>query len=205
MMQKKYSVILADPPWSYNDKAKAGERGVEFQYETMTPKQIRLLPVEEICEDDCVLFLWATMPQLDLALQVMKNWGFTYRTVAFTWIKRTKNDKLHWGMGNWTRANPEVVLLGVKGNPKRVDKGVHSVVEAKVRQHSQKPDEVRERIVKLMGDLYRVELFARERVEGWDAWGHGVDDNDFEFRSGRDIAQVLISRIRREREAHHTK
>ena len=193
---EKYNVILADPPWSYDDKAHAGKRGVEYQYSTMTPKQIRMLPVESICATDCALFLWTTMPQVEVALSVLRAWGFTYKTVAFTWIKRTKNWKLAWGMGSWTRANPEMVLLGVKGKPKRIGKGVHSVVEAKVREHSRKPDEVRGRIVELVGDVPRVELFAREKTEGWSVWGDEVE-NDFEFRSGADLSRALVSRIAR--------
>ena len=120
------------------------------------------------------------MPQLPVALAVMKAWGFTFKTVAFTWVKRTKHGKLAWGMGSWSRANPEMVLLGVRGKPRRVDKGVHSVVEAEVREHSRKPDEVRHRIERLMGDGRRVELFAREKAEGWDVWGNEVEDS-FEF------------------------
>jgi len=195
-MMKKYSIIYADPPWQYRDKALSGERGVEFKYKTMTPEQIRRLPVGTICADDCVLFLWATMPQLPIALKVMKSWGFTYKTVAFTWVKRTKkNWKLAWGMGNWTRANPEIVLLGTRGKPKRVGKGVHSVVESAVRKHSQKPDEVRDRIVELMGDVPRVELFARERVESWDSWGNEVEC-DFEFPTGKERITSVLSQMR---------
>jgi N6-adenosine-specific RNA methylase IME4 len=164
----------------------------------MTPREIRMLPVEQISADDCALFLWTTMPQIDVAMSVLKSWGFIFKTVAFVWIKRTKNDKLAWGMGNWTRANPEVVLLGVKGKPKRVSKGVHSVVEAQVREHSRKPDEVRDRIVELVGDIPRVELFAREKVDGWDAWGYEVE-NDFEFQSGKDLMMALVKRVARGR------
>jgi len=186
----QYKVIYADPPWPYDDKAAAGKRGVGFKYDVMTERGIKGLPVETIAAPDCVLFLWATPPRLPLALMAMRTWGFEFKTIAFTWVKRTKNDKLHWGMGNWTRANPENVLLGIRGNPKRVEKGVHSVVEAKVREHSRKPDEVRDRIVRLMGDVPRVELFARERVEGWSAWGNEVEC-DFEFPGAVDLADAF--------------
>jgi len=158
----------------------------------MTPEQIRSLPVDTISKPDCVLFLWATMPQLPVALAVMKSWGFTYKTVAFVWVKKTKNDKLHWGMGNWTRANPEMVLLGVKGKPKRVSRSVHSVVEAKVGAHSRKPEEVRQQIVRLMGpEASYVELFARPPVpEGWDVWGNEVECS-FEFPTAASRLAVL--------------
>jgi len=188
---KKYNVILSDPPWPYTDKAVAGERGVEFKYDVMSEKQILSMQLKAIAADDCALFLWATPPRLPLAISAMRNWGFEYKTIAFTWVKRTKNDKLFWGMGNWTRANPEHVLVGVRGKPKRISAGIHSVIESKIREHSRKPDEVRDAIVKLMGDVPRVELFSREVVPGWDAWGHGVEHNDFEFPGIDDLLSVL--------------
>lgn len=115
------------------------------------------------------------MPQLPLALEVMAAWGFAFKTVAFTWVKRNRvAPSWFWGMGNWTRANAELVLLGTKGKPKRVDAGVHSVLDSPVGRHSQKPDETRDRIVRLLGDLPRIELFARGRYPGWDVWGLDV-------------------------------
>lgn len=174
---KRYSVILADPPWDYNDKCTSGKRGAGFKYATMSVARLHELQVASLAAPDCALFLWATMPMLPEAMSVMRSWGFQYKTVAFTWIKRTVNDKLFWGMGNWTRSNPEVVLLGVRGKPWRVSKAVHSVVEAKVREHSRKPDIVRERIVELFGDVPRLEMFARPPVAaGWDAHGNEIED-----------------------------
>ncbi len=167
----KYAVIYADPPWDYSDKAASGSRGASFQYRTIPTLRLGGLPVADIAAQDCALFMWATMPMLPDALQVMGLWGFNYRTAAFVWTKTTKNNRLVWGMGNWTRANTEVCLLGVRGKPKRADKGVHSTVVAERRAHSEKPDEVRDLIVRLMGDVPRIELFARQCVEGWDGWG----------------------------------
>lgn len=181
---KRYGVILADPPWTYRDKAHSGERGVQYKYDVMSISDIKSLPVHRIATDNCALFLWVTFPLIQEGLDTMAAWGFTYKTVAFTWVKRSKTGaKLHWGMGNWTRSNAEICLLGVRGKPKRVDAGVHSVIESPIREHSQKPDEVRDRIVRLMGDVPRVELFARNTVPGWDAIGNGID--------GRDIREVL--------------
>ena len=173
---RKYNIIYADPPWQYRDKANAGERGAVHKYQVQDLNWIKSLPVKEIAADTCVLFLWITMPQLEQCpWTVMNNWGFTYKTAAFTWVKRNKvADSWFWGMGNWTRSNPELCLMGVKGKPKRASASVHSVCDARVRKHSQKPDEVRENIVKLCGDLPRIELFARESVNGWDAWGNEV-------------------------------
>ena len=115
------------------------------------------------------------MPKLNECFDLISSWGFEYKTCAFTWIKTNKkSDSLFWGMGRWTRANPEVCLLAAKGTPKRLSASVHSVVMSPIREHSRKPDEVRDRIVELVGDLPRIELFARQRVDGWDAWGNEV-------------------------------
>jgi N6-adenosine-specific RNA methylase IME4 len=175
-VKNDYQIVYADPPWSYDDKASAGKRGSSYKYPTMTIAQLESMPVASIVTPDATLFLWVTMPLVQEGLQVMKAWGFEYKTCAFTWVKRTtKSGKLFWGMGNWTRSNPEMCLLGVRGKPKRVSAGVHSVVESVIEEHSKKPDEVRSRIVGLMGDVPRIELFARARVEGWDAWGNELN------------------------------
>lgn len=173
-----YDIILADPPWTYDDKAAAGRRGACFKYPVMSTEDIADLPVNKMASKDAILFLWSTMPQLPVALVVMSAWGFTFKTVAFTWIKTNKvTPSLFWGMGRWTRSNPELVLLGVKGHPKRQSASVHSVIVEPVGRHSAKPDLVRSKIVALCGDLPRIELFARERVHGWDAWGNEVDNS----------------------------
>lgn len=172
---KKYQIIYADPPWSYRDKALAGNRGAGCKYQTQEQTWINNLPVKDIAADDCVLFLWVTMPKLNECWDLIASWGFEYKTVAFTWVKKNKkSDSWFWGMGNWTRANAEVCLLAIKGKPKRISAAVHSVIDAPVRKHSQKPDEARARIVQLLGDLPRIELFAREETAGWDVWGDEV-------------------------------
>jgi site-specific DNA-methyltransferase (adenine-specific) len=174
-MSKKYQIIYADPPWVYRDKASAGFRGACYNYKVQNDSWICNLDIEGIVDDNCILFLWVTMPKLPIAFDVIKAWGFTYKTCAFTWIKVNKKaDTLFFGMGNWTHGNAELCLLATKGKPKRVNKAIFSVVQSRIRKHSQKPDEVRERIVELMGDLPRIELFACERVEGWDVWGNEV-------------------------------
>lgn len=173
---KQYGIILADPPWAYKVWSKKGMgRSAENHYPTMHIEDIRALPVGRLAAKDCALFLWVTMPTLPEALSVIKAWGFTYKTVAFVWIKQNrKSPSLFWGLGHWTRANAELCLLATKGNPKRQSAAVHQVIVSPVEQHSKKPDMIRERIVSLMGDLPRVELFARQRVPGWDAWGNEV-------------------------------
>ena len=142
----------------------------------MTQAEICALPVVEISADDSILFLWVTMPKLDECFAVISAWGFSYKTCAFTWVKRNKqSDSFFWGMGRWTRANAELCLLATRGNPKRLSASVHSIIASPVLGHSEKPAETRERIVQLCGDLPRVELFARQRVAGWHAWGNQVE------------------------------
>jgi N6-adenosine-specific RNA methylase IME4 len=141
----------------------------------MSISDIANLPIKNISADDCVLFMWVTMPKLNECFDVIKAWGFEYKTCAFTWVKKNKkSDSLFMGMGRWTRANSELCLLATKGKPKRVAANVHSVIVSPIEQHSKKPDETRTRIVQLCGDLPRVELFARQKTDGWDAWGNEV-------------------------------
>jgi len=182
---KKYNVILADPPWSYKvwSKETGNGRSAESHYKTMDKNDIQNLPIQAICEDDCVLFLWVTAPCLLEGIEVIEKWGFTYKTLGFNWVKRNKkSDSWFWGMGYYTRANTELCLLATKGKTlKRISKSVHQVVDDRIMNHSQKPNAVRERIVKLFGDLPRIELFARppkdllfedESYNGWDVWGN---------------------------------
>lgn len=141
----------------------------------MSIEDIRRLPVKELAADDCILFMWVTFPTLQEAFSVIEAWGFTYKTVAFAWVKQNrKTSSLFWGMGHWTRANVELCLLATKGTPKRKSASVHQVIISPIEEHSKKPDVVRDRIIELAGDLPRIELFARQTVHGWDAWGNEV-------------------------------
>lgn len=174
---KKYSIIYADPPWAYRTYSKKGQgRSAESHYPTMCIDDIKALPVNELAAKDCALFMWATFPCLREAFEVIDAWGFSYKTVAFVWVKQNrKNDDLFTGMGYWTRANAEICILATKGHPKRVDAGVRQVILSHIEEHSKKPNEVRERIVQLMGDIPRIELFARQEPDGWDVWGNEVN------------------------------
>jgi site-specific DNA-methyltransferase (adenine-specific) len=172
---KKYQIVYADPPWSYKDKMHGHSFSLDHEYKTQSQQWIARLPVREIAEKDSVLFLWAVSPLLDEAIGVMNDWGFKYKTLAFCWSKETRNRKKVSNLGRWTMGNVELCLLGVKGKPRRVCRNVKQLVIAERTRHSAKPNEVRRRIVELMGDLPRIELFARQRVEGWDAWGDEVD------------------------------
>lgn len=176
---KKYQIIYADPPWRYVEwHRQGGSRGLGRCYENMRLTDILNLPVYIVADIDCILFLWAICPLLPEAFEVIRRWKFYYRTVGFTWIKENKkSNNLFWGMGGWTRANPEVCLLSTKGNPQRISKSVHSVIYSKIRGHSQKPDETREKIIELCGDLPRIELFARQKTPGWDVWGDEVESD----------------------------
>lgn len=134
---KKYNIIYADPPWSYKDRALAGNRGAGCKYPVQSKEWIDNLPVANIAEDDCALFLWVTMPKLNECWDLITKWGFEYKTVAFTWVKKNKkSDSWFWGMGRWTRANAELCLLATKGKPKRISAGVHSVIDSRIDKHS---------------------------------------------------------------------
>ena len=176
---KKYQIIYADPPWRFkyrhNENDTSGHN--EGIYDLMSLDEIKQLPMNKITDINCILFLWVTDPLLKQGIEVMESWGFKYKTVAFTWIKTNKSNGNHWlGMGYWTRSNPEMCLLGTKGHMKRIDSNIHQLVTAVRREHSRKPDVVRNLIVKLCGSLPRIELFARERFEGWDCWGDEIPD-----------------------------
>lgn len=187
-MSKKYQIIYADPPWSYRDKALTGNRGAGCKYPTQSIDWLKSLRVKDIADDNCVLFLWVTMPKLNEVWEVIEAWGFEYKTVAFTWVKRNKkSDGWFWGMGRWTRANAELCLLATKGKPKRISAGVHSIIDDRIMRHSEKPHTARERIVELVGGgIPKIELFAREKVAGWDVWGNEVE-SDIELLKERGI------------------
>lgn len=176
-MNKKYNIIYADPPWSYRAwSSKEKGRSAESHYPTMSIEDIKALPVSQLAAKDCILFLWITFPLLQEAWSIMEAWGFTYKTVAFVWVKQCrKSENLFLGMGYWTRSNAEICLLATKGNPKRISKNVKQIIISHLEEHSKKPDAARDRIVDLAGDLPRIELFARQTTPGWDVWGNEVD------------------------------
>jgi N6-adenosine-specific RNA methylase IME4 len=133
------------------------------------------LPVQDLAADDCVLFLWAVDPLLPKAFDLIEAWGFEYKTVGFYWVKQNKSARsgnpYFTGLGYWTRANPEQCLLATKGKPARRAKDVRKLIVDHRREHSRKPDQVRQRIERLVKGPY-IELFARETKKGWDCWGN---------------------------------
>lgn len=182
----KYNIIYADPPWHFSGGIRSSKKDasgnflfytpdttVGKSYQTQGDDWIAQLPISDWADDDCVLFLWTTDAHLTTALKVIEAWGFSYRTVGFVWNKKERSGKQVCYYGKWTMKGTELCLLATKGKPHGLIKShkVRQLVEAERRGHSQKPAEVRRRIVELLGDLPRIELFAREREDGWDAWG----------------------------------
>lgn len=147
----------------------------------MTLDQIKALPVRDLASKNCVLLMWTIDTHLEMALDVIRGWGFKYKTKGFNWVKLNQDGSPFTGMGFWTRANPEDCLLGINfnedcllstiGQPKRVAKNVRRLIMSPRREHSRKPDEVRDAIEQLVDGPY-VELFARHTKEGWDSWGN---------------------------------
>lgn len=151
-------------------------RSAENHYPTMSLEDIKNLPINNLADKNCALFMWTTIPLLKDSFSVLDSWGFEYKSIAFVWIKlNKKSDTLFWGMGHWTRSNAELCILATKGHPKRKSAKVHQVIMSHIQQHSKKPDEARERIIELIGDLPRIELFAREKKGGWDSWGNEIE------------------------------
>jgi N6-adenosine-specific RNA methylase IME4 len=181
-LNKQYNIIYADPPWRY--ERNKGQGVAENHYPTMNLEDICALPVAEISAKDSVLFLWATWPMLKEAMQVISAWGFRYKTLAFLWLKLNKvSPSWFFGMGYWTRSNSEICLLATKGHPKRLNKKIHQFIIAPIEEHSKKPDIVREKICELVGELPRIELFARQTAQGWEVWGNEVKSTLIGFGS----------------------
>ena len=182
----KYGAILADPPWAFQcldgrDK-RVASRGSVTPYRIMEMTEIAALPVAKIAAEDCALFVWVVWPTLPEALEVIRAWGFNYKTCAFSWMKADVSTvnlfpdpvDAYMGLGYWTRANSEVCLLATRGKPKRLNADVRQGIIAPRREHSRKPDGIHERIERLVAGPY-LELFARQRRPGWDSWGNEVD------------------------------
>jgi N6-adenosine-specific RNA methylase IME4 len=176
---KHYRVIYADPPWTFSTYSRKGKgRSAEAYYDCMSLADIKALPVANWAADDCVLLLWITDPLLQTAFEVIRAWGFTYKTVGFYWAKLNKSADLtayrdasfFTGLGFWTRANPELCLLATRGHPHRRRADVRKLIVSPRREHSRKPDQVYQRIEALCEGPY-LELFARAPRPGWDRWG----------------------------------
>jgi len=187
-----YGAILADPPWAFRVWSKSDRgRTAAAHYSTMPIADICALPVADIAAKDSVLFLWASWPQLEDALALIKAWGFTFKTCAFCWTKAHAGqiemfesaipDQM--GMGYWTRANTEACLLATRGKPKRLNADVRQAIIEPRREHSRKPDCVHDRIERLVAGPY-LELFARAEHPGWMVWR----DETGRYSPRRDLA-----------------
>ncbi len=187
---KKYQIIYADPPWRYQGKMM--NSSVTDHYSVMTLEDICNLPIKDIADENCILFMWVTLPKLNEFMRVVTAWGFEYKTTAFVWVKTNKlNDSYFMGLGRWTRANPEICILGIKGRISRVKANIRQLQVYPIEGHSTKPYKFRDLIVSLVGDLPRIELFARlpkdrlfedESYKGWDLWGNEVIDGSKKIR-----------------------
>jgi len=178
----KYGVILADPPWSFENWSKKGEKKNPNQhYSCMSIDDICKIPVTFAAADDCALFIWCTWPTIFQAEKVINAWGFTYKGLAWEWIKyNDETGKYSFGGGYGTRKNLEPCLLATRGSPKRKSASVRDFIMAKRREHSRKPDQQYSNIEALFDGPY-LEMFARQSWEGWDVWGN--ETNKFQVKS----------------------
>ena len=179
---KKYNIIYADPPWHYGSKSAINNtsgktiKPLEDHYNTMTLNELKELPIKELTKEDTACFMWVTDSHIDEALEILKSWGFKYKTIAFNWVKTTSKGNYCKNVAPWTMKSSEICLLGIKGKMTKYKQvnNIESLVIAERTKHSRKPKEVRDRIELLFGDTPRIELFAREKTEGWDSWGNEI-------------------------------
>jgi len=184
-VKKKYSIILADPPWKYRQGKSMGtnfQGAADAEYPCMDYKEIALLPIKDITNNNCILFLWVTMPMLKEGIFVLESWGFEYKTVAFSWLKTNINQMgMFFGIGYYTKSNLEICLLGTKGRAHTLvkDNTVSQVIITPKTKHSKKPKEAKDKIMQLVGnEPIKIELFSREKAEGWDCIGNEIDGKD---------------------------
>lgn len=168
-----YSLILADPPWRFATRSDKGlSKSPQAHYDCMSLDDIKALPVAEIAAPDCLLMMWATAPMLPQALEVMTAWGFAFKTMG-AWAKQSKTGrKWAFGTGYILRSASEPFIIGTRGNPKTATKSIRNLIVAPVREHSRKPDCARTNLEQMIPTGRRLEMFARESAEGWDAWGN---------------------------------
>jgi len=183
---KKYSIIYADPPWNFNNRMYSSNkndhhRAITRAYSVMTVAELCHMNdfINDLADNNCALFMWSADAFIPSAIAVMNAWGFKYKTVAFIWQKKEKSGKQVCFMGQWTMKGSELVLLGTKGKMTQYLKSrkVRQLQEATRERniHSRKPQLIRDKIIEMFGgDLPRIELFARQKVEGWDCWGDEV-------------------------------
>ncbi len=183
--KSNYNVILADPPWAFNNVKTGGslKSGSANQYPVLTLDILKSLDIASVATKNCVLFLWSTNAMKPESMELMKSWGFAYKH-TITWVKMTKHNKPFYGLGSWFRAQSEFLLLGIKGKVAAFKCQQRNVVFAKHIGHSTKPNEfydLVESATSKMPDRKMLELFARLKRPGWDVWGLEVQ-NDVELK-----------------------
>jgi len=178
---KRFGLITADPPWKFETYSEKGEDRSP-DYPTMPIEDICVMPVADLAADNCVLLLWVAGPLLQRSFEVIEAWGFAYKAQGFDWIKQSEKGGLHVGQGFWTRANMELCLLAKKGSPARLNADVDELIVAPRGRHSEKPKEFHRRCERLVAGP-RLELFAREPVEGWTVWGDEIEKGQMEGRA----------------------
>lgn len=182
-MNGKYNVIYADPAWQYGSKHyQDGQREfkkLESFYSTMSIPQIKALPIKQIANTNCACFMWVTDSHLKEGIEVLESWGFKYKTIAFVWLKKTSTGKNVLNFAPHTLKSTEICLLGIKGSMGKIKKSnsVRQLIEAERTTHSKKPQDARDRIIELYGDVPKIELFARQETAGWDVWGNEVESS----------------------------
>lgn len=171
---RRYQIIYADPPWSYTENW--GNGAVHHHYDSMSISQLKALPVGALADDNCHLYLWVTNPFIQEGLDLVKVWGFEYKQLI-TWVKTNKDGTTRMGLGYYFRGVTEHCIFAVKGKLPRINKSIKNIVFAEFSKHSKKPDIFRDIIIAHSGDRERVELFARQKIEGWDSWGNEVESD----------------------------
>lgn len=175
--RKLYQIIYCDPPWDYKGQTQhTGRGGIKSggaisHYPTMTVSEMKKLNVKDIADPEgCLLFMWTSSPHLDQAIDLMKAWGFDYATIGFIWDKQRLNP------GYYTLSQCEICIIGKLNRipTPRGARNIQQLVSIKRTRHSQKPGEVRERIVQMFPKQNKLEMFARRKATGWDSWGNEV-------------------------------
>ena len=171
-IDKKYDIIYADPPWEYEQAMQMWGGSQASKYPRMTLEEMCRLPVESILSENSVLFIWGVWTHNREIHDLIDAWGFDFKTLGFIWLKQYATGKDVIGMGHWTRANTEYCLLATHGNPRRINNSVSQIIKSVPKAHSQKPDIVRNKIIRLCGDVPRLEMFGRSSIHGWDTFGN---------------------------------
>ena len=178
---KKYNIIYADPAWDIQtgnspQRIKKGLKEIKDIYPTMSNQEIINLPVKDLAADDCILFLWMTDDRIPIVKELFSSWGFTYKTCGFTWVKVSSKGNIFYNLSRYTLKSTELCFIGIKGKLKNLKKShkIKNLVFAERTVHSKKPDIIRKQIEEFCFDLPRIELFARQKTDGWDVWGNEV-------------------------------